>query len=70
MEEAERGNHGQLFGGNIQFNRGGVGGTHRGGGGVQIPQDADGRVIRHLARSTAQHQEGKSGVGAAWEVAT
>ena len=64
-----RGNHGQMFGGNIQFNRGGGAGTHRGGGGVQIHQADVGPVRRRLARSPAQHQEGKTGVVKAQEVA-
>ena len=63
-----RGNHGQMFGGNIQFNRGGGAGTHRGGGGVQITQATTGPVRRRLAISTEKYQEGKSGVGEAQEV--
>ena len=59
-----------MFGGNVQYNRGGGGRTYRGGGGVQIPQEATGMFRRRLAINTVQHQEGKVGVGAAQEVAT
>ena len=37
----------------------------RGGGGVKITRSALGLVRRRLGISTAQHQEGKAGVGAA-----
>ena len=57
-----------MFGGNIQYNRGGEGGTYQGGGGVQIPCAAVGTVRRRLVRSSAQYYEVKSGVGAAQEV--
>ena len=60
------GNHIHVFGGNIQSNRGGGGKTHQEGGGFQIPLAAVVPVIRRLSRSSAQHQKGKSGVGAAW----
>ena len=69
MEEARRGNRGQVFGGNVQLNRGGGGGTHRGGGGVQIPPAAAGTVRQLLVSSPAQHQEGKAVVGEAWRFA-
>ena len=67
VEDTGCGNCGQVFGGNVQFNRGGGGGTHWGGGGVQITQAIAGPARRQLDRSTAQHKEGKAGVGAAWE---
>ena len=68
MEEAGRGNRGQVLGGNVQFNRVGGGRMHRGGGGVQIPRATAGPVRQRLDISPAQHQEGKAGVGAAQEV--
>ena len=50
-------------GGNVQSDRGGGGGTHRGGGEVQVPWKAAGPFRRRLTSSPAQHQEGKAGVG-------
>ena len=40
----------QVLGGDVQPNRGGRGGTHRGGRGVQIPRAAVGPVGRRLSR--------------------
>ena len=66
VEEAGCGDCGHMFGGNVQSNRGGGGGTHLGGGGVQIPWASVGPVRRQLAGSPTQYKEGTEGVGAAW----
>ena len=41
---------------------------HQWGGGAQMPWADTGPVRRQLASSPVQHQEGKEGVGVAWEV--
>ena len=66
----ECGNLGQVFGSNIQSDRGGGGGggTYRGGREVQIPWKTDGPIRQRLDISPAKHQEGKAGVGASQEV--
>ena len=70
MEKAGCGNCGQVFGGNVQSNRGRGVGRKRGGGSVQILRAAVGPVIRQLPDSPTQHQEGTTGLGAALEVDT
>ena len=68
MEETGRSNHGQVFGGKVQYDRGGGGVTHRGGGKVQMPWNTVRPVRRLLDSSPRKHQEGKLGVGEALEV--